>query len=238
MLDMGFIHDVRRILDKIPNRKNLGMFSATISREVMDISWIYQRDPEEITVQATRENKPDILQYRIEVPSDKKVDAIAAIIRAQQLDRVICFCNTKGSTERLTKFLQLRGLDAQCIHGDIPQRKREEVMARFRDGQLHVFVATDVASRGIDVDDVDAVFNFEVPEENEYYIHRIGRTGRAKKKGIAVSILGTFPEQAKLAEIAKYSHYVVQPVKFAEDGALVEEEPPKPKKAPPRRRFR
>lgn len=104
MLDMGFIHDVTRILDKIPHRRNLGMFSATISREVMDISWVYQRDPEEITVQATRENKPDILQYRIEVPSDKKVDAIAAIIRAQQLDRVICFCNTKGSTERLTKF--------------------------------------------------------------------------------------------------------------------------------------
>ena len=124
MLDMGFIHDVTRILDKIPHRKNLGMFSATISREVMDISWVYQRDPEEITVQATRENKPDILQYRIEVPADKKVDAIASIIRAQQLDRVICFCNTKGSTERLTKFLQLRGLDAQCIHGDIPQRKR------------------------------------------------------------------------------------------------------------------
>ena len=172
------------------------------------------------------------------MPSDKKVDAIASIIRAQQLDRVICFCNTKGSTERLTKFLQLRGLDAQCIHGDIPQRKREEVMARFRDGELHVFVATDVASRGIDVDDVDAVFNFEVPEENEYYIHRIGRTGRARKKGIAVSILGTFPEQAKLAEIAKYSHYAIQPVKFAEDGSLVEEEPPKPKKAPPRRRFR
>ena len=97
MLDMGFIHDVTRILDKIPNRKNLGMFSATISREVMDISWVYQRDPEEITVQATRENQPDILQYRIEVASDRKVDAIAAIIRHEGLERVICFCNTKGS---------------------------------------------------------------------------------------------------------------------------------------------
>ena len=238
MLDMGFIHDVTRILDKIPSRKNLGMFSATISREVMDISWVYQRDPEEITVQATKENKPDILQYRLEVPSDGKVDAIAKILAHESYDRVICFCNTKGSTERLTKFLQMRGVDAQCIHGDIPQRKREEVMQRFRDGKLRVFVATDVASRGIDVDDVDAVFNYEVPEENEYYIHRIGRTGRARKKGIAVSILGTFPEQAKLAEIAKYSHYAIQPVKFAEDGSLVEEEPPKPKKAPPRRRFR
>ena len=140
MLDMGFIHDVTRILDKIPNRRNLGMFSATISREVMDISWVYQRDPEEITVQATKENKPDILQYRLEVPSDGKVDAIVRILNCENYERVICFCNTKGSTERLTKFLQMRGVDAQCIHGDIPQRKREEVMQRFRDGKLRVFL--------------------------------------------------------------------------------------------------
>ena len=210
MLDMGFIHDVTRILDKIPHRRNLGMFSATISREVMDISWVYQRDPEEITVQATRENKPDILQYRIEVPSDKKVDAIAAIIRAQQLDRVICFCNTKGSTERLTKFLQLRGLDAQCIHGDIPQRKRE----------LHVFVATDVASRGIDVDDVDAVFNFEVPEENEYYIHRIGRTGRARKHGVAYTLLSDFPSRMRLDDIARNTRSQIIPAVLGEDGQV------------------
>ena len=220
MLDMGFIHDVTRILDKLSSRRNLGMFSATISREVMDISWMYQRDPEEITVQATRENKPDILQYRIEVPSDKKVDAIAAIIRAQQLDRVICFCNTKGSTERLTKFLQLRGLDAQCIHGDIPQRKREEVMARFRDGELHVFVATDVASRGIDVDDVDAVFNFEVPEENEYYIHRIGRTGRARKHGVAYTLLSDFPSRMRLDDIARNTRSQIIPAVLGEDGQV------------------
>ena len=220
MLDMGFIHDVTRILDKIPHRKNLGMFSATISREVMDISWVYQRDPEEITVQATRENKPDILQYRIEVPADKKVDAIAAIIRAQQLDRVICFCNTKGSTERLTKFLQLRGLDAQCIPGDIPQRTREEVMARFRDGELQVFVATDVASRGIDVDDVDAVFNFEVPEENEYYIHRIGRTGRARKHGVAYTLLSDFPSRMRLDDIARNTRSQIIPAVLGEDGQV------------------
>ena len=199
MLDMGFIHDVTRILDKIPHRKNLGMFSATISREVM--------------------------QYRIEVPADKKVDAIASIIRAQQLDRVICFCNTKGSTERLTKFLQLRGLDAQCIHGDIPQRKREEVMARFRDGQLRVFVATDVASRGIDVDDVDAVFNFEVPEENEYYIHRIGRTGRAKKHGVAYTLLSDFPSRMRLDDIARNTRSQIIPATLEEDGRVTPAEP-------------
>ena len=220
MLDMGFIHDVTRILDKIPSRENLGMFSATISREVMDISWVYQRDPEEITVQATRENKPDILQYRIDVPFDGKVDAIAKILAAENYDRVICFCNTKGSTERLTKFLQMRGLDAQCIHGDIPQKKREEIMQRFRDGKLRVFVATDVASRGIDVDDVDAVFNFEVPEENEYYIHRIGRTGRAKKHGVADTLLGDFPSRMRMDSLVRATRSSVIPAKLDENGRV------------------
>ena len=214
------------------------MFSATISREVMDISWMYQRDPEEITVQAKEENKPDIAQYRIDVGQNDKAHVMAQIIRAEGHERVMAFCNTKGMTERLKAFLMMEGLEADCIHGDIPQQKREKTMRTFKDGKLPILIATDVASRGIDVDDVDCVINYDVPEENEYYIHRIGRTGRARKKGIAVSILGTFPEQAKLAEIAKYSHYAIQPVKFAEDGSLVEEEPPKPKKAPPRRRFR
>ena len=221
MLDMGFIHDVRRILDKIPNRKNLGMFSATISREVMDISWIYQRDPEEITVQATQENKPDILQYRLDVDSDAKVDAIAAIIKKQGLERVICFCNTKGSTERLTKFLQMRGLDAQCIHGDIPQKKREEVMAQFREGKLHVFVATDVASRGTDVDDTDAVFNSAVPEENDYYVHRIGRTGRAKRHGVAYTLLSDFPSRMRLDDIARNTRSQIVSAKLEGDGTVV-----------------
>ena len=223
MLDMGFIHDVTRILDKIPSRENLGMFSATISREVMDISWVYQRDPEEITVQATKENKPDILQYRIEVPSDGKVDAIARILEHEGYDRVICFCNTKGNTERITKFLQMRGIDAQCIHGDIPQKKREQVMDLFRKGKLRVFVSTDVAARGIDVDDVDAVFNYDVPEENEYYIHRIGRTGRAKRHGVAYTLLSDFPSRMRLDDIVRNTRSQIVAAKLAEDGSVVAE---------------
>ena len=171
-------------------------------------------------MQATKENKPDILQYRLEVPSDGKVDAIAKILAHESYDRVICFCNTKGSTERLTKFLQMRGVDAQCIHGDIPQRKREEVMQRFRDGKLRVFVATDVASRGIDVDDVDAVFNYEVPEENEYYIHRIGRTGRAKKHGVAYTLLSDFPSRLRLDSIARNTRSTIVPAVLGEDGSV------------------
>ena len=139
MLDMGFIHDVTRLLDQMKNRKNLGLFSATISREVMDIAWVYQRDAVEITVRADEENKPDILQYRLETTMDGKVDAVEKILNQENFDRVMIFCNTKGNTERVAKLLQMRGVDAQCIHGDIPQEKREKVMAKFRRGELRVF---------------------------------------------------------------------------------------------------
>ncbi|MBQ5535330.1 MAG: DEAD/DEAH box helicase, partial [Oscillospiraceae bacterium] len=220
MLDMGFIHDVTRILDKIPSRRNLGMFSATISREVLDISWVYQRDPEEITVRALEDNKPDILQYRIEVDQNDKVSAVARIIRQEGLERVIVFCNTKGMVERLTKYLEMEGLDVACIHGDIPQKKREQVMARFRRGELPVFVATDVAARGIDVDDVDAVFNYDVPQENEYYVHRIGRTGRARRHGVAYTLVADYPSKMRLDTIAKLTGNEIKTARFDENGRL------------------
>ena len=221
MLDMGFIHDVTKLLDQMKNRKNLGLFSATISREVMDIAWVYQRDAVEITVRPDEENKPDILQYRLEVSMDQKVDTVEKILNLEQYDRVMIFCNTKGNTERVTKLLQMRGVDAQCIHGDIPQEKREKVMARFRRGELRVFVSTDVAARGIDVDDVDAVFNYDVPDENEYYVHRIGRTGRAKRHGVAYTFVTDYPGMVRLNDIAKHPRNQIQPVKFGEDGKLV-----------------
>ena len=221
MLDMGFIHDVTRLLDQMKKRRNLGLFSATISREVMDIAWVYQRDAVEITVRADEENKPDILQYRLEVNMNDKVDTVAKILEQEHLDRVMIFCNTKGNTERVTKLLQMRGVDAQCIHGDIPQEKREKVMARFRRGELRVFVATDVAARGIDVDDVDAVFNYDVPDENEYYVHRIGRTGRAKRRGAAYTLVSDYPGLVRLNNIARHTGNNVRPVRFSETGELV-----------------
>ena len=221
MLDMGFIHDVTKLLDQMKNRKNLGLFSATISREVMDIAWVYQRDAVEVTVRADEENKPDILQYRLELTMNGKVDAVERILDQERFDRVMIFCNTKGNTERVTKLLQMRGVDAQCIHGDIPQEKREKVMARFRRGELRVFVATDVAARGIDVDDVDAVINYDVPDENEYYVHRIGRTGRAKRRGAAYTLVSDYPGLVRLNNIARHTGNTVQPVKFDEAGELV-----------------
>ena len=111
------------------------------------------------------------------------------------------------------------GADAACIHGDIRQSQREATMRQYREGKLGILIATDVASRGIDVDDVDCVVNYDVPEENEYYIHRIGRTGRAKKKGVAWSIVGNFPEKAKLDEIAKFAGFRIVPMIFDEYGS-------------------
>ena len=220
MLDMGFIHDVTRLLDRMNKRKNLGLFSATISREVMDIAWVYQRDAEEITVREDEQNKPDIKQFRMDVTVDGKADAIEKILNETGFDRCIVFCNTKGNTERITKFLQMRGIDAKCIHGDIPQKKREQVMDLFRRGELRVFVSTDVAARGIDVDDVDIVFNCDIPDENQDYIHRIGRTGRAKRQGVAVSLIADFPSKIRIEDIARKTRNEIVPVKFGDDGKL------------------
>ena len=235
MLDMGFFDDVTKILNKIKNRVNLGLFSATISQEVMTVSWMYQRDEVEITVAPTEESKPDIDQYSITVGRLEKEDATLRILRSGALERVIVFCNTKAMCQRLIDDLKRAGLQAECLHGDIKQSVRERTMTAFRKGKLPILIATDVASRGIDVDDVDGVINYDVPDENEYYIHRIGRTGRARKKGISFTLIGSFPEKAKLDEIAKFSDFHITPMIFDEYGCLVPA--PEEEKHMPRRKF-
>ena len=221
MLDMGFIHDVTRILDAIKSRKNLGMFSATISREVMDISWVYQRDPVEITVRADEQNKPDIQQYRIEVERGDKTEITARLLEAGSYERAIAFCNTKNMTDRLSGLLKMRGFSAEAIHGDIQQSVREKTLNRFRRGELRVLVATDVAARGLDIDDVDVVFNYDVPDENEYYVHRIGRTGRAKRHGVAYTLVSTITEALRMDDIQKITRNEVHRLKY-EKGTLLD----------------
>ena len=236
MLDMGFFKDVTRIIEKVKNRKNLGLFSATISQEVMTVSWMYQRDEVEITVEPKLEDRPDIDQYSITVTPLQKAETTLRLIRTQNYERVMIFCNTKHMCQRLSDDFQRAGANCECIHGDIKQSQREKTMQRYRDGKLAILIATDVASRGIDVDDVDCVINFDVPDENEYYVHRIGRTGRAKRKGVAWSIVGNFPEKAKLDEICKFCNFTIAPMVLNEDDTLTAEEvkaPPAPK-----RRFR
>jgi ATP-dependent RNA helicase DeaD len=236
MLDMGFFKDVTGIVDKTTGRRNLGLFSATFSQEVLTVSWMYQRDEVEITVKPDAENKPDIDQYSLTVPAMEKAEAVLKLIRMGSFERVMIFCNTKVMCQRLSDDLARADVNADCIHGNIAQTQREKTMQRFRDGKLQVLIATDVAARGIDVDDVDCVINYDIPEENEYYIHRIGRTGRARKKGVSFAIVGSFPEQMKLNEIAKFSHFEIQPVAFNEYG--LEKVEKKQPAAPAHRRRR
>ena len=237
MLDMGFFKDVTKIIEKVKNRKNLGLFSATISQEVMTVSWMYQRDEVEITVEPKQQDKPDIDQYSMTVTPLEKAETTLRLIRTQGYERVIIFCNTKHMCQRLCDDFQRAGLDCECIHGDIKQSQREKTMQRYRSGKLAVLIATDVASRGIDVDDVECVINYDIPEENEYYVHRIGRTGRARRKGSAYSMIGNFPEKAKLDEIAKFSGYTILPMVLRSDGSLAEEAPA-PVAPKPRRKYR
>ena len=222
MLDMGFIQDVTRILDRIPHRRNLGLFSATISREVMDISWVYQRDPAEITVRPVQENRPDIQQYQIELMGrEQKLDTMVALLNGGQYERAITFCNTKNMTDRLAGLLKMRGISCEAIHGDIQQRVREATLKKFKEGKLRVLVATDVAARGLDIDDVDAVFNYDVPDEQEYYVHRIGRTGRAKKHGVAYTLMATPNDSVKMRDIIRNTRADVRTLKYDKDGCLM-----------------
>ena len=222
MLDMGFIQDVTRILDKMPHRRNLGLFSATISREVMDISWVYQRDPAEITVRPVEENRPDIQQYAIELMGrEQKLDTMSALLTNGGYERAIAFCNTKNMTDRLAGLLKMRGFSCEAIHGDIPQKERERTLRKFKEGKLQVLVATDVAARGLDIDDVDAVFNYDVPDEQEYYIHRIGRTGRAKKHGVSYTLMASVTESVKMRDIARNTKADIRLLKYDQDGCLM-----------------
>ena len=222
MLDMGFVRDVTRILDQLKHRKNMGMFSATISREVMDISWVYQRDPVEITVRPVEENRPDIQQYRIDLEGrEQKLETLIALLEGGEYERAIAFCNTKNMTDRLAGLLSMRGISCKAIHGDIQQRVREKTLQQFKAGQLRVLVATDVAARGLDIDDVDVVFNYDVPDEQENYVHRVGRTGRAKRHGVAYTLVASVTEAVRMRDIARNTRMDIQLLKYDKDGCLM-----------------
>ena len=216
MLNMGFVKDVTRIIEATPKERQLVLFSATTNQDVLTIAWKYQNNPVEITVEATKEDRPQIAQYVISTEQKQKMDNLLYLLDADVYQRVMIFCNTKFMTDRLTSDLKKKGYDAECIHGDIPQSKRNVVMSDFRKGKFAILVATDVAARGIDVDDVEAVINYDLPEENEYYLHRIGRTGRAHKHGVSFSLV-TFRESVRMDEILRYMIAKPLPLRFEED---------------------
>ena len=202
MLNMGFYKDVRHIIDLMKNRKSLSMFSATISREVMDIGWLYQHDAAEVTVQPKLESMPKIAQYKLLTTNRDKLGDLAQLVISEGYKRVMVFCNTKFTTATLCNQLARLNFSVDCLHGDLSQAERNRIMTRFREGQIAMLVATDVAARGIDVSDVDAVVNYDVPSENEHYTHRIGRTGRAKREGSSY-LFYTKEEQRRVEDLLR-----------------------------------
>lgn len=220
MLDMGFYKDVCKILDRLPKERQMVMFSATISREVMDIGWLYQRDTVELTVEPVQESQPKITQYALRSSGRQKLADLAYILNSMEAPRTMVFCNTKYSTVSLAGQLRERGFSAECLNGDMTQSDRNKIMASFREGQFSILVATDVAARGIDVDDVELVINYEIPTENEYYTHRIGRTGRAKREGVSY-IFYAEDEIPRLRNILRYARGKVTELEFNDHDELV-----------------
>ena len=213
MLDMGFYKDVRKILDSLKGMKQMCMFSATISREVMDIGWLYQRDPEEITVLPVQDSEPKIDQYSIRCIGREKIEIILRLMKQFEVSRAIVFCNTKYTTGMVAEQLHANGLNTACLHGDMRQSERNKIMEQYKSGKIDILVATDVAARGIDVSDIQVVFNYDITPDNDSYLHRIGRTGRAKREGISF-VLHSKDEQKRLDSIIHYTHSNIIPLEM------------------------
>lgn len=204
MLDMGFRDDIEFVLKDIPDERQMLLFSATMSKEILRLTTKYQNHPEFVKVVPKELTVPEIQQIYFEVKEKMKLDLLSRLLDIHNPDLSLVFCNTKRRVDRLVSHLQVRGYLADGLHGDLTQRQRDRVMDKFRNGTIDVLVATDVAARGIDVDDIEIVFNYDVPNDDEYYVHRIGRTGRAGKTGKAFTFVSG-KEIYQLRDIQRYT---------------------------------
>ena len=212
MLNMGFREDIDIILESVPEERQFVLFSATLAKAILDIANKYQNDPVKVNVVHKELTVPTIEQYYLEVRDANKVEVLSRLIDANNFKLSVVFCNTKRRVDDLCRDLQARGYSAESLHGDMKQLQRDNVMSRFRNGLIDILIATDVAARGIDVDDVDAVFNYDVPRDEEYYVHRIGRTGRAKRQGVSYTFAAG-KELVKLRDIQRYTKSKIKLIK-------------------------
>ena len=203
MLDMGFREDMETILSGTPDERQTVMFSATMPKPILDIAGRFQNDPYMIKVVRKELTVENIEQFYYEVRPKNKPELLCRLIDIYNPKLSVVFCNTKRQVDELISELKGRGYFADGIHGDMKQQQRDRVMSDFRSGKTEILIATDVAARGIDVDDVDVVFNYDLPQDEEYYVHRIGRTGRAGREGVALSFVSG-KEAYKLKEIERY----------------------------------
>jgi len=233
MLDMGFYDDIMQIISYMPKKRQNLMFSATMPNEIRQLTHKILVEPEEISIALAKPSEK-VLQLAYVVYRNQKVPLVTHLLDSEKLGSVLVFCSTKSSAKQLTRELKQKGLKVEDIHSDLEQKKREEVLLDFRNHKLNVLVATDILSRGIDVEDIDMVINYDVPNDGEDYIHRIGRTARAEADGIAITLISQ-EEQQKFADIEKLLgeevHKSVVPQMFGECPAY------DPKKNKPLPRF-
>lgn len=204
MLEMGFQQDMEKILSAVPKTRQTILFSATFPRTIEGISRAYQRDPVRVTIEDKPQAAPHIRQVYYEVEAHVKLNGLLWLLQQNKTESAIVFCNLKATVIELARALSQVGVSSGCLHGDLEQSERDRVMAKFRNESIRILIATDVAARGIDIEDLDAVFNFDLPAKVDIYVHRIGRTGRAGKTGLAIS-LATEREQFKIRNIETYT---------------------------------
>ncbi|MBE5973079.1 MAG: DEAD/DEAH box helicase [Hungatella sp.] len=210
MLNMGFLEDMETILSQLPEERQTVMFSATMPPAILDIARKFQQEPVNVKVVKKELTVPKVTQYYYEVKPKSKLEVMCRLLDMYAPKLSVVFCNTKKQVDELVQSLQGRGYFAEGLHGDLKQIQRDRVMNSFRNGKTEILVATDVAARGIDVDDVEAVFNYDLPQDDEYYVHRIGRTGRAGREGIAFSFV-VGKEVYKLRDIQRYCKTKIVP---------------------------
>lgn len=221
MLDMGFREDIEIILSKTPPDRQTVLFSATLPGPIMEISKRFQKNPELVKVKHKELTVPLVEQAYLEVRYREKLEVLCRLLDIYDPRLALVFCNTKRGVDELAEHLEKRGYSAAGLHGDMKQTQRDRVMSRFREGTIDMLVATDVASRGIDVDEIDLVVNYDVPQDVEYYVHRIGRTARAGRAGRAITFVGP-KEIYKLRTIQKYAKIKIERIPLPRAGDAAE----------------
>ncbi|WP_273102871.1 DEAD/DEAH box helicase, partial [Bulleidia extructa] len=208
MLDMGFIADVRKIVQQIPNDRITALFSATMPKEIQELARDILKNPKEVRIEAEKFTASTIDQYLIYTEKSSKKKVLVNLLNTESIKKTIVFTRTKIGADRLEKYLKEKEIACLVIHGDKTQGQRLNALQRFRTNQIRILIATDVAARGIDIKDISHVINFDLPEDIENYVHRIGRTGRAKQEGVSISLVCK-EELNLLANIESYIQFQI-----------------------------
>jgi len=204
LLDMGFAPDVRKLLRLVPKQRQTALFSATLTGEIKDLAYRFTEKPEQIAIDPDHRAQESVEQVYVEVLEEDKVRVLEELLRRWETEQVLVFRHTKRGVDRLREDLQRRKLDVAAIHGDLTQRDRERTLEKFKNGEIKILVATNLAARGLHIEDISHVVNFDLPEDAETFTHRIGRTGRAGETGVAVTFVAEwdFEEFERLREKA------------------------------------